>query len=649
MDQFSKGYMHFGLHRTKDGVTYKEWAPGAKALSLWGDFNKWDPATRVPMTVDSFGVWTCTLPNNPDGSSPIPHNSKVKAHIVLPDGSESDRLPAWIFATKQEGTNPMDGLFWDPPQPYKFTTTHPPRPKSLRIYEAHVGMSSEEGKVNTYRAFADDVLPYIKETGYTAVQLMAIMEHAYYASFGYHVTSFFAIASRSGTPDDLKYLVDKAHQLGLTVLMDIVHSHASKNVLDGLNNWDGTGHHYFHAGPRGTHDLWDSRLFNYSSWEVLRFLLSNLRYFVDEYQFDGFRFDGVSSMLYYHHGLGTGFSGDYKEYFGGSVDKDCVAYLMLANDLLHSLYPDIITIAEEVSGMPGLCRRVDEGGLGFDYRLGMAIPDKWIKLLKETKDEDWDVGNIAFTLTNRRYKEPVVAYCESHDQALVGDKTIAFWLMDKEMYEWMTVLKPETPIIDRGIALHKMIRLVTMGLGGEAYLTFMGNEFGHPEWIDFPREGNGNSFKYCRRQWGLARDGLLRYKFLLNFEKAMNKLEEEYHWMTSGQQWVSRKDKGDCVLTFERGGLLFVFNFHPTKSFSDYRLGVMQPGKYTIVLDSDAAEFGGHCRQDPSVAHFSQPVSADGHFHSVLLYLPNRTATVFRRTDDASTTLPPQAEEKKKE
>lgn len=583
------------------------------------------------MTRNTFGVWTCSIPNNPDGSSPIPHGSKVKAHIVLPDGTESDRVPAWINATTQTGTEPLDGVFWDPPHPYEFKSERPPRPKSLRIYEAHVGMSSEEGKINTYRAFADDVLPYVKEVGYTAVQLMAIMEHAYYASFGYHVTNFFSIANRSGTPDDLKYLVDKAHSLGLVVLMDVVHSHASKNVLDGLNNWDGTGHQYFHEGGRGTHSLWDSRLFNYGHWEVLRFLLSNLRFFVEEYKFDGFRFDGVSSMLYFHHGIGTGFSGSYEEYFGGGIDRDCVAYLMLANDMLHTLYPSVITIAEEVSGMPGLCRRVDEGGMGFDYRLGMAIPDKWIQLLKKYKDEDWDVANISFTLTNRRYKEKVVAYCESHDQALVGDKTIAFWLMDKEMYDWMTIIKPETPIIDRGIALHKMIRLVTIGLGGEAYLTFMGNEFGHPEWIDFPREGNGNSFHYCRRQWGLAKDPLLRYQYLLNFEKAMNQLEERTHWMASGNGWVSRKDKGDMVLSFERGGLFFVFNFHPTKSYTDYRLGIMNPGTYRIVLDSDAKEFGGHCRQDPSVTHTSENYSADGHYHSLMLYLPNRTAIVLEK------------------
>ncbi|KAK2951959.1 putative 1,4-alpha-glucan-branching enzyme [Blattamonas nauphoetae] len=631
IDQFSKSYERYGVHATDKGVEYREWAPGAQEVSLWGEFCNWDPAKRVPCQKDQFGNWTCFIPNNADGTCPIPHHSRIKAHVKLATGKEEDRVPLWINCTSQDGTNPLDGRFWNPPEKFVFTNPRPKRPETLLIYECHVGMSSEEEKVNSYREFADQRLQYIKDNGYTAIELMAVMEHAYYASFGYHVTNFFSIASRSGTPSDLQYLVDKAHGLGLFVIMDIVHSHASKNVLDGMNMWDGTSHHYFHDLPKGYHTLWDSRLFNYGQYETVRFLLSNLRFYNDFYQIDGFRFDGVSSMLYTHHGLSVGFSGSYNEYFGGDVDEECVAYLTLANDLIHTINPEAITIAEDVSGMPGMCRSAKDGGLGFDYRLAMAIPDKWIKLLKEQSDDQWDMANIAHTLTNRRYKEPCVAYCESHDQALVGDKTIAFWLMDKEMYDWMTVVKPETPIIDRGIALHKMIRLLTMGLGGEAYLTFMGNEFGHPEWIDFPREGNGNSYKYCRRQWHLAEDKLLRYRFLLAFERAMNELAVKYNVMSEGYGWVSRKDNGDKVISFERANLLFVFNFHPTKSFPDYRLGVKNPGKYTPVLCSDDEQFGGHCRVAAHVDHISEPFAADSHYHSIMVYLPSRVCTVYKR------------------
>ena len=396
-----------------------------------------------------------------------------------------------------------------------FQHPRPAKPSALRIYEAHVGMSSPEPKVSSYAEFRDNVLPRIKMLGYNAVQLMAVQEHAYYGSFGYHVTNFFAVSSRCGTPDDLKSLIDRAHELGLYVLMDCVHSHASNNVLDGLNQFDGTESHYFHEGVRGYHWMWDSRLFDYSKKEVMRFLLSNLRWWTEEYQFDGFRFDGITSMMYTHHGLQMVFTGDYGEYFGLNTDVDAVVYLMLANAMLHGLYPDAITVAEDVSGMPTLCRPVEEGGIGFDYRLQMAMADKWIEYLGEMTDEEWNMGNLVHTLTNRRYGEAAIAYAESHDQALVGDKTIAFWLMDKDMYDFMALSGPSTPRVDRGMALHKMIRLLTMALGGEGYLNFMGNEFGHPEWIDFPRQdytspagkfipGNGSSYHLCRRRFDLV-------------------------------------------------------------------------------------------------------------------------------------------------
>jgi 1,4-alpha-glucan branching enzyme len=455
------------------------------------------------------------------------------------------------------------------------------------------------------------------------------MEHAYYASFGYQVNSFFAVSSRYGKPEDLKSLIDTAHGMGLTVLLDVVHSHASKNSEDGLNYFDGTDHCYFHEGGRGRHELWDSRLFNYGHHEVQRFLLSNLRFYMDEYMFDGFRFDGVTSMMYTHHGIGTGFSGGYHEYFGPSVDIEAMTYIMLANQMLHDVYPSVITIAEDVSGMPALCRPVREGGVGFDYRLSMAIPDMWIKLLKESRDEDWDIGAIAHTLTNRRHLEKSIAYAESHDQALVGDKTLAFWLMDAEMYTNMSDLSPYTPVIDRGLALHKMIRFVVHTLGGEGYLNFEGNEFGHPEWMDFPREGNGNSFLHARRQFNLVQDKLLRYRYLYEFDKVMNSLEGQYKWLSSPQAYVSLKHEGDKVLVFERAGLLFIFNFNGTNSFVDYRVGVETPGKYHIVLNSDEKRFGGHDRVAMDSEYFTTPFGWNGRANYLQVYLPSRTVLVL--------------------
>ncbi|KAL5508118.1 GLC3 [Sanghuangporus vaninii] len=632
-DKFSKGYERFGLNVDENGdITYREWAPNAKEAGLIGDFNDWNRSSH-PMKKNEFGVWEIKIPAKSPGQPAIPHDSKIKISMVIPSGERIERLPAWIKrATQDLSVSPVyDARFWNPPasEKYVFKNKRPAKPEAAKIYEAHVGISTPEGRVGTYKEFTQNMLPRIKYLGYNTIQLMAVMEHAYYASFGYQVTSFFAASSRYGTPEELKELIDTAHGMGLTVLLDVIHSHACKNVLDGLNNFDGTDHLYFHEGGKGRHELWDSRLFNYGHHEVLRFLLSNLRFYLEEYQFDGFRFDGVTSMMYIHHGIGTGFSGDYHEYFGGSADEEGIVYLMLANDMVHELYPEVVTIAEDVSGMPLLGAPVNIGGVGFDYRLSMAIPDMWIKILKHKKDDEWDMANIVHTLVNRRHLEKSIAYAESHDQALVGDKTLAFWLMDKEMYTNMSDMTELTPVIDRGIALHKMIRLLVHSLGGEGYLNFEGNEFGHPEWLDFPRAGNNNSFHYARRQFNLVDDDLLRYKYLYHFDAAMNNTESKYGWLSAPQAYVSLKHEGDKVIVFERAGCLFIFNFHPTQSFADYRVGVDLAGEYSVVLSSDEKRFGGHDRIDMSVKHFTTPMAWNNRKNWLHVYIPCRTCMVL--------------------
>lgn len=631
LEKFSRGYERFGFTVAHDGtITYREWAPNALRAYLIGDFNGWNRDSHE-MKRDAFGVWEISLAPV-DGRPAIEHDSKLKISMVVPnDHARAERIPVWITRVTQDlSVSPVyDARFWNPPHKYQFKNQRPPKPASARIYEAHVGISSPDPKVATYKEFTQNTLPRIKNLGYNTIQLMAIMEHAYYASFGYQINSFFAASSRYGFPDDLKELIDTAHGMGITVLLDVVHSHASKNVLDGLNMFDNSDHLYFHEGVRGRHELWDSRLFNYGHHEVLRFLLSNLRFWMEEYQFDGFRFDGVTSMLYTHHGIGTGFSGGYHEYFGPNVDEDGVVYLMLANEMLHSLYPDSITIAEDVSGMPALCIKLSLGGIGFDYRLAMAVPDLYIKWLKEKQDVEWDMGALCHTLTNRRHGEKTIAYAESHDQALVGDKTLLFWLCDAEMYTNMSTLSAFTPVIERGLALHKMIRLITHGLGGEAYLNFEGNEFGHPEWLDFPREGNNNSFHYARRQFNLVDDRNLRYHFLNDFDSCMQWTEEKYGWLHSPQAYISLKNESDKVIVFERAGLLWIFNFHPSQSFTDYRVGVEEAGTYRVVVNSDSPAFGGLGRIQDDQRFFTTDFAWNGRKNFLQVYIPTRTVMVL--------------------
>ena len=604
------------------------------------------------MTRDEFGVWTAELPDDAATGAPaIPHGSRVKIRLQHPGGWWVDRLPAWIrWATVPAGVMgaKFDGIHWDPPTGEKYEFKHE-RPvlksdETLRIYEAHVGMSSEEEGVASYTYFKDNVLPRIQKLGYNAIQLMAIQEHAYYGSFGYHVTNPFAVSSRSGTPEELKALVDEAHRRGVVVLLDVVHSHISSNADDGLAGFDfgqGQGGNYFLQGDAGYHRQWDSKLLDYGCYEVLRYLLSNLRYWMDEYRFDGFRFDGVTSMLYHHHGIDAGFSGNYAEYCSPATNVDAVVYLMLANKLIHSLLPSAVTIAEDVSGMPGLSRPVEEGGGGFDYRLGMGIPDYWIKLLKHTRDEDWMPSQLVSVLCNRRYTEKTVGYAESHDQALVGDQTIAFRLMGAEMYSGMSALQPPTPVIERGIALHKLIRTLVMAVGGESYLNFMGNEFGHPEWMDFPREGNGWSYKYCRRQWNLVDADHLRYRHLHAWDAACMGADATYGFISSPIQWATMMDDERQVLVAERGPLLFVFNLSPFNDYEGLAVPVPIPGKYRAVLDSDAVEFGGRGRVGAGVDHFTIPGSPgdeeslyyDRGQHMLVLS-PSRTVVAYALVDE---------------
>ena len=633
MGQASKGHHFFGFnpgtHNGKTdgqpGVWYREWAPAALQLRLIGDFNHWDKFAH-PMTRDDFGIWSLFLP-----AGTLTHGSRIKTHVVLHDGTTMDRIPAYATrVVQEEGKITFIAEYWAPEQAYQFKHPKPeikPSKAGTRIYEAHVGMAQEEGRVATYREFAEKTLPRIHTAGYNTIQLMAIQEHPYYGSFGYHVSNFFAPSSRFGTPEDLKYLIDTAHGLGITVIMDLVHSHAVKNTAEGLNLFDGTDYQYFHAGPRGQHSAWDSLCFDYSKFEVQRFLLSNCRYWLEEFNFDGYRFDGVTSMMYLDHGMGKAFS-SYDDYFDGNVDEDAITYLQMANEVIHGVNAKAITIAEDVSGMVGIARPVSEGGVGFDYRLSMGIPDNWIKLLKEKTDEQWELGSLYGTLLNRRFAEKHVGYAESHDQALVGDKTIAFWLMDKEMY-WMMSKDRESLVIDRGIALHKMIRLLTFSLAGEAYLNFIGNEFGHPEWIDFPREGNGYSYHYCRRQWSLMDAPFLKYQGLGLFDRAMMKLDDAYGLLDDKFIEQITVHEANKQLVYRRGPLVFVFNLHPTNSYSDWRVGVPDPVDYKIVLNTDDKEFNGHGLVDNGQPITKQNTPWDHRPQSVQLYVPARSAIVL--------------------
>ena len=627
---YANGHRYYGWQRDEvmKGWWFREWLPEAKDVYIFGDFNNWQ-RTELRLQRNREGVWSIFLPDAMYEARLV-DGSLYKIHVHGNNGWR-DRIPAYAKRVVQDETtkNYTAQFVLERPYDWQHDDFRAPKVGELLIYEAHVGMAVEREGVGTYVEFRDEVLPRIKELGYNAVQLMAIAEHPYYGSFGYHVSSLFAPSSRFGTPDELRSLIDRAHELGIAVIMDLVHAHYVKNFDEGINELDGSKHHYSKEGGAGYQQYWDSMIFDYGKREVEHFLLSNVKYWLEEYHFDGYRFDGVTSMLYHHHGY---VDFDCRErFFDEGVNRDAIVYLTLANKLIHDLRPDAISIAEDVSGMPGSCVEPEKGGMGFDYRLGMAIPDYWIKLLKEQKDEDWNIWEMWSVMTNRLPSVRTVAYAESHDQALVGDKTIAFRLMDKEMYFSMNK-ESENLAVDRGMALHKMIRLMTITTGGEAYLNFMGNEFGHPEWIDFPREGNNWSYQHARRQWSLAENDLLRYGQLAAFDKAMVEMVKEYGVLGDGYPYNHLMDEHNKTMVYSHKGLLFVLNWHPTASIPDYQLNVPWAGKYTILLSSDEERFGGHQRAEAGSEHFTTTHKREdgSEYYTINIYNTSRTAMVLK-------------------
>lgn len=623
-------HMYYGFHHDaeKGEWIFREWAPNATKIWLIGEFNNWKRSEAYALKPIGGGNWEIVLDD-----MFLSHGTLLKLYIEWPGGG-GERLPSYATRCVQDPvTKTFCAQIWNPEKAYEWKHKGPGKRSNPLIYECHIGMSGEEEKVSTFEEFRKNVLPHVADLGYDTLQIMALQEHPYYGSFGYQVANFYALSSRFGTPEEFKALVDEAHGLGIAVIMDIVHSHSVDNEAEGLGRFDGREDLYFYKGWQGRHPAWGSRCFDYGKDETRYFLLSNCKFWLQEYHLDGFRFDGVTSMIYWDHGLGKDFVG-YDNYFNNGVDENAVAYLALACMLTKEVNPDAFTIAEDVSGMAGLAAPFEQGGVGFDFRMSMGVADNWIKWIKELSDEQWSVGEIWWQLTNKRADEKTISYAECHDQAMVGDKTIIFRLMDALMYTSMNK-DSKNPVVDRGIALHKIIRLLTLATSGNGYLTFMGNEFGHPEWIDFPREGNGWSCKYARRQWSLMRPDYLRYSYLNNFDRAMVHFAQKEGILSEAPE-LFVQDEQKKILIFKRKDCIFAANLNPTQSFADYGFAV-PAGKYELVLDTDRAEFDGFSRIADGEAHFSveeKSPNGNGKYDATLyVYLPARTMLVLKKID----------------
>ncbi len=621
ISDFASGHEYFGLHATETGWVFREWAPNATSITLVGDFSNWEIKECFRLENLDHGVKELHLP-----ADALRHGMRYAMLVEWPGGSGL-RIPAFTRKVVQDEKSKLfTAEVWTPETPYVFKNPVPPPPEAPLIYEAHTGMAQEEEKIGTFNEFREKILPKIAAGNYNTLQLMAVVNHPYYASFGYHVANFFAIADRFGTPEEFKELVDAAHGMGLRVIIDLVHSHAVRNEAEGLARIDGSTGTYFHEGIRGIHPTWDSLCFDYSKTEVLHLLLSNCRFLLEEYNIDGFRFDGVTSMLYFDHGIGRSFA-TLEEYFSSNVDEDALAYLTLANKVIREVRPDAVTIAEDVSGMPGLAAPLEEGGAGFSYRMAMGVTDTWFKFL-DLRDEEWDLFHLYHELTNHRRDERTISYVECHDQALVGGKTALFAMTGHEVYFAMH-RNSNNPVIDRAVALHKMMRLATAATANSGYLNFMGNEFGHPEWIDFPREGNNWSCKHARRQWSLSEDPTLRFSALLKFDRAMLELVNREGFFDAACQ-CARIDREAKVLIFERNSYWFLFNFHPECSCAGYTFEAL-PGEYESVLCTDCKEFDGFGNVEFPHRYWTIKHPSGT---KLSVYLPSRTALVLRRVTE---------------
>lgn len=623
LKDFANAHQYYGFHKVKNGWIYREWAPNAQSLYLIGDFNNWNRHSH-PLKKINDGDWEIFI----KGIRTLGHKSRIKV-LVEANGKIKDRIP--LYATRVERNENLDfaAIIENPRKNFSWTDENfKIKKENILLYEAHIGMASEEGKVSSYKEFEKQMLPRIKKDGYNTIQLMAIAEHPYYGSFGYQVSNFYAPSSWYGENNDLKSLINKAHEMGLNVIMDLVHSHSVKNTAEGINEFDGTDYQFFHSGDEGNHPDWDSKLFDYGKPEVIHYLLSNIKYWLEEYHFDGFRFDGVTSMIYKNHGRGENFD-NYSKYFSMNTDIEAINYLQLANELIREIKPKAITIAEDMSAMPGMCLQVKFGGVGFDYRLAMGMPDFWEKTLKK-RDEDWDLGNMWYELSTHRPEEKRIAYVESHDQALVGSKTTIFQLADKEMY-WHMDKNSENIIIDRAIALHKMIRWITISMGSDGYLNFMGNEAGHPEWIDFPREGNGYSYDYAKRKWSILDASYLKYSYLGEFDKAMLKFVQKYKQLGSTifRLWLDNDRK---VIAFRNKEIIYIFNFHPTNSYESFAIPIHDTGKFRTVLDTDESRFGGLNRISKDYIYTAEKLECTD-YDGIKIYIPSRTALALEKCD----------------
>ena len=617
LEAFSEGrsthaWRCFGAHPAKDengteGYLFRVWAPNAPLVSIIGDFNNWD-ANATPMNKLEGGIWEAFVPG-------LERYDAYQYAVHKADGSFVGKADPYAFhaATRPNVSSKIYGLDtgyqWGDQNWMEYRSKQVPYTSPMNIYECHLGSwrRTGEGEFLSYRDTASYLVPYVKEMGFTHVELLPVTEHPLDASWGYQCTGYFAATSRFGTPDDLKYLIDQLHQAGIGVIMDWVPAHFPRDAF-GLYNFDGTPT-YEYADPRkGEHADWGTNVFDYGRNEVRSFLFSSAMFWLEEYHMDGLRVDAVSSMLYLDYGRQDG--AWMPNVNGGHENLEAIEFLQKLNTAIFSRHPDVLMIAEESTAWPKVTYPVSDGGLGFNFKWNMGWMNDICHYIKmDPYFRQFNHRDITFSL--------MYAFSENYILPLSHDEVVHM------KGSFFGKMPGDNPMKFAGVRAFYTYMMTHPG----KKLTFMGAELG--QWNEW-------HFEYSL-DWHLLQ--YEPHRQTQTFFKAMNALyleqpalwEQDNSWQ--GFQWLCADDNNANTVAFlrwDKAGkpLIVVCNFSPEHR-KGYRVGAPFGGTWAPILNTDSAEFGGQGLGDTAPIK-TEKVPCHDQQQSMVIDLPPMSAMIYR-------------------